>query len=520
MLPQSPFPWQTAVHPWLKRLEIAFWPMYEHPLTQQAMEGLAQAFRDFGHRVVERPGPETDVIIASVPYGENLNWRKAPMFIARRHFRLPRQPFIWAILAVPPQRIRADLHHLALGIAKDEPDPEHFHYPGLAPNAYITLYEQGRRAGPILALQRLLQSQAKTIRQILIVGEDEPEEAFMFNLVGGYPRIPAHDRDFFYKNLALRVTTEASTYEVTQHQVVDEPPIPAEVWRSLETPEAMIRAGLAFGQRNFFTRMIRVQDLAYVPMLDQVIASQYSEGCFATWDPKIGALVSTITGSARPVDKGKLTEDELAVIVGVRPDYLGALVRHVEGKRNDPPSSEAVELYDMDRPLPRIRWQGYEVPVARSKLHSHRGVASFDPKVVEFAPLDPPYYFFPVSCSTAAQALAVRAAFGRAQSLRNPEDPRRIVFTVLPGHGVVLAEKWVPGKKPFQVLWEAMDRGEIQISRYVPQGPYGYELDPATGRMVLREEGIGGLEPLGPLGVFPDMVEQLDEHVLAVLQRP
>ncbi len=479
-------PWPTAVHPWLQRLKVGFWPTYEHPVVARMFEGLAQAFAHLGHRVDDPPQADTQVVIAAAPYGEPVNWRRAPLFTARRRFGMPRQPYIWVLVPVTPERFQADLDHLAQALAKAPIDPADFAFPGLAPTAVQTLVEQGRRGGPILALQRTVQSQAKAIRVLLTVGREAPEAAYLFNLVGAYPRIPARPRpDLFFLNLALRLTTVASTYEITRHQVVGEP-IPRAVWQALDTPQAMIRAGREFGARGFFTRMVRVGDLVHVPVVEASISSQYSEGCFATWEPALDALVATITGSARPVAKDSLTEDELAVIVGVRPDYQGALVRHVEGKRNDPPSSEAVEMYDMDTPLPRISWQGRQVPVARSKLHSHRGVRAFDPRVVEFAPLDPAYYYFPVSCATRAQAEGIRAAFGRAQSLRNPDDPRRIVFTVLPGHGVVLVEKWAPGKAPFQLLWEAMDSGALEIDPYVPQGPFGYEPGP-DGRMVLRE---------------------------------
>jgi hypothetical protein len=78
------------------------------------------------------------------------------------------------------------------------------------------------------------------------------------------------------------------------------------------------------------------------------VSNQYSEGCFSTWDPTLGALVATVTGSARPLTKDNITEDDLAVIVGVRPDGKGALVRHVEGKDNVPPSSESLEMIGMD----------------------------------------------------------------------------------------------------------------------------------------------------------------------------
>jgi hypothetical protein len=193
------------------------------------------------------------------------------------------------------------------------------------------------------------------------------------------------------------------------------------------------------------------------------------------------------------VDKDNITEDELAVIVGVRPDGKGALVHHVEGKRNDPPSSEAVEMMAMDQPLPmlplRLDSQGaatsFQVPVARSKLHGHRGVAAYHPGYVEFARLDQPYYHYPVSCATEAQAHGIRQAFGRAEALLNPADPRQVVFTVLPGHGVVLVEKWQAGKAPFQLIWEYMDAGYLQIEARVPQGWLTYELE-ADGRYHLR----------------------------------
>jgi hypothetical protein len=111
-----------------------------------------------------------------------------------------------------------------------------------------------------------------------------------------------------------------------------------------------------------------------VPVVNAAVAEQYSEGCFATWEPRLGALIATITGSARPVDKDNITEDELAVIVGVRPDGKGALIRHVEGKRNDPPSSEAVEMMAMDAAKLELKLDSQKAFWSkRSKLHN-RGV--------------------------------------------------------------------------------------------------------------------------------------------------
>jgi hypothetical protein len=61
-----------------------------------------------------------------------------------------------------------------------------------------------------------------------------------------------------------------------------------------------------------------------------------------------------------------------------------------------------------------------------------------------------------------------------------------VVFTVLPGHGTVIVEKWVPGTAPFQVIWEAMDAGRLQVDNRVPQGPMEY-VSGAGGARVLRE---------------------------------
>jgi hypothetical protein len=279
-----------------------------------------------------------------------------------------------------------------------------------------------------------------------------------------------------------------STYEVTDHQVLDEP-VPRELWQRLDTPAAMRRAGQQLGKQGFFTELVRINDLVQVPSVGDAVADQYSEGCFSTWDPTLEALVATVTGSARPLNKDNITEDDLAVIAGVRPDGRGALIRHVEGKSNMPPSSESVEMMDMDGVLPTVALDALvgcpAVPVSRSKLHSHRGIGAYHPAYVEFVPLDPPYYHYPVACASQAQAQAIKETFARAQALQNPDDARSVVFTVLPGHGVVIVEKWLPGKVPFQVIWEYMDAGYLAVENRIPQGPLAYV--PGAGDLMLLQ---------------------------------
>jgi hypothetical protein len=478
-----------STHAWLRKINVAFVPGPMDPLLDEVSENLMRHFRLLGHCVQETPDDRIDVLITSAAFEESIGWREALLFNMRRRFGLSRSPTLYILVSASPDRFQAMLDHFEAALTKEPPDPADFAFPGLDSNAYHVLFEQGHRGGPILALERLVQAQAKGLRIILVIGDDHPIEAYHFDLVGAYPCSVADGSGAFYDDIVLRIATSMSALEVTEHEAVGEI-IPNDVWHSLSTPAAMQVAGRQLGERRFFTEMVRISDLVPVPVVPDSISSQYSEGCFATWEPALNALIATVTGSARPVDKGSITEDDLAVLVGVRPNQCGALTRQVEGKRNDRPSSEAVEMMGMDSLLPTVtldwaRGVSAPVPVVRSKLHGHRGIAAYDPQQVEYTHLDSPYYHYLVSCGTDAQARGIVGAFARAEALRNPEDVRQIVFTVLPGHGAFIVEKWVAGKAPFQVIWEAMDSGALQVDNRIPQGPMAYVPEP-DGRMMLQ----------------------------------
>jgi len=438
---------------------------------------ILQRLTEQGHYVQEHPDETTDILVTTARFGEPLQWRTAPFFQAKRQYRLRRAPTVFTIIHVKPAELLALTSHLAIALAKEPPDPADFEFPGLAPNAHKTLIEQGRRGGPILAIERVMQGQALCLRVIVVVGENEPVYAYHFDLVGAYAESRG-TADAMLEDIGWRIATAASTESVGKPKVML-PEIPQRHWATLLTPNAMQRASLEFSKRDFFTEMVRIADLVQVPALGDAIASQYSEGCFATWDPDLQALVTTVTGSARPVDKRNITDDELAVVVGVAPDGASPTVRHVEGLRNDPPSSEGFEMFAMDSILPtvthcRTRDSCCNVPVTRSKLHSHRGVSCYDPRFVEYVPMASCYFQYPITCGTSAQADGLRTAFAHSEALGNPDDPRQVVFTILPTHGVFIVEKWVAGKMPFQVIWEYMDAGHLQIARQVPQGPDVY----------------------------------------------
>ncbi len=478
-----------TTHAWLKKVHICSVLDDRSHGVELIAEKLLDQFHRMGHDVQAQPDHNTDILLTSAIFNQPLDWREALLFTSRRRYHLDHTPMIFTLMIITTERFRTMLDHFKAALSNDHPDPNDFRFPGLASQAHQVLIEQGHRGGPILALERLIQAQAKGIRILLMVGDESPIEAYLFDLVGAHPRIPADDPESFYHDIVLRMVTAISTHEITNHKVTGKP-IQRSLWEQSRSVKAMRQASLELGKRNFFTPMVRIADLVEVPAVGDAIASQYSEGCFATWDMTLDALVTTVTGSARPVNKGDISDKDLAVIVGVQPDGCGALVRHVEGLRNDAPSSESVELMDMDTVLPKItlgsEWgTSSKVPVVRSKLHGHRGVASFNPRYVEHVFLDPPYYHYPVSCATEAQARAIKTAFSRSEALLNPQDPRQVVFTILPGHGTVIVEKWVEGKNPFQVIWEYMDLGFLEVEKHIPQGLLTY-ITSTQERMILQ----------------------------------
>ncbi|MDH5606427.1 MAG: hypothetical protein OEY93_06025 [Anaerolineae bacterium] len=483
---------QSRTHPWLRNIHLHYHPGSGTPLTDRVAAGIMDKLRALGHAVQQQADENTKVVLTTAEFGQIIGWRRAMMFTGRIQLKLKHAPVAVTLVHMTPAQFEEQIEYFSKALAKSPSDPDDFRFEGLAEESPGILIEQGTRGGPILSLLRLIQAQSKCIRILLVIGEETPERIYHFDLVGACPYTEySVGEDAFYEDIALRLVTYESTWEITQHEVVGDP-VPYEKWRSRPTIDQMCQAAVEFDRRNFFTEMLVITELANVPAINDAIASQYSEGCFATWDPELEGIIATITGSARPVDKGNITEEDLALIVGVRPDRQGALVRHIAGKKNISPSSEAVEMIDMDDALPRVGYNhmlngSYNVPVIRSKLHCHRGVRAYDPDRVEYVPMDTPYHHYLVSCATEAQARGIKQAFSASESLLDPQDPRLAAFTILPGHGVLITEKWVEGKAPFQLIWEYMDMGYLEIDNFVPQGPLSYQLGP-DGRMLVTRQ--------------------------------
>lgn len=472
----------------LPPVRVAFMPGPMTDLLTNAERGLRAEFLHQGCTVVEAPDTHTELVITTAPFGVATSWRDAVLFQLRRTHGIEHSPLVYTLVHARPSEFEEWMDHFEGALSGEKTDD--FRFDGLAGTASRVIREQGERGGPILALERVVQGQTKSVRVVLFVGGETPSVAYHFDLVGAHPQSRGDLPAEIYRDIVRRMITTANTEEIADHEVSGAL-LPQNIWSALTTPESMARASSEMNDRGFFTDPVHISDLVKVPVVSSAIANHYSEGCFATWEPELDALVATVTGSVRPIHKGQVNRDDLAVIVAVRSNGMGALFRPIEGLPQTPPSSEAVELMGMDELLPRINlpssWniEG-EVPALRSKLHGHRGISAYNPDQVEFVPLDPCYHDYLVSCASDAQAQGVQEAFARSEALRNMDDPRQIVFTILPGHGLLIAEKWVRDKDPFQVIWEAMDGGDLKVTSLVPQGRIESRLT-ESGAMLIED---------------------------------
>ena len=282
--------------------------------------------------------------------------------------------------------------------------------------------------------------------------------------------------------------------EVNHHSFVDEP-VSAELWESLASPDAMVRAGSMFTQFGFFTSPLYVEKLLGYRGVSEAISAQFSEGCYAVYEPDIPGLLTTASGSSRLVDKRSITRSDQAIVVGTRVDHDGALVRPVAGMERVIPSVEAVEMMGLCEGGPKHQHLNSDgvpitIPNVRAILHGHLGVGAFDPGLVEAVMLEPLFYSQLVSCGTGALADGTAAAFARSQSLQDLNDPRRVIFLEQPGHGVMVVEKWPgqdDGSSPFDTIHDYLSSGALQMTLDIAQGFVRWQMSMGPdGRNLMR----------------------------------
>ena len=487
----------TTLHSWTRPISLAFMPSTNStPALELATSALLDWMRDAGCTITPLPDNTTELILTTRRFGDNVTRDEALLFHAKRLYRLSRRPQILTMVDVPETEYQALAAHFVELARMPEAEAARHQYAGLGPQAADLIAHQARRGGPDLAFARLLQSQVISIRVMALRTQSgRPYRAMHVDLAGAHPVTNATDLETFGEDAGARVLTAICATEVNHHSFVEEP-VPAELWASLASPEAMIRAGSMFTEFGFFTTPLYVEKVLGYRGLSEAISAQFSEGCYAVYEPEIPGLLTTATGSSRLVDKRSISRLDEAVVVGTRPDHEGAIVRPVAGMEPVVPSVEAVEMMGLCERVPQHQhFNSHGLPVAvpnvRAILHGHLGVAAFDPKRVEAVMLDPLYYTQLVSCGTGALADGTATAFARSQSLHDMRDPRRVIFLEQPGHGVMVVEKWPPEEdenRPFDTIHDYLSDGTLQMTLDIAQGPVHWELatDPDDRVMMRR----------------------------------
>ncbi|MEO9177285.1 MAG: hypothetical protein ABI317_17355, partial [Gaiellales bacterium] len=190
-------------------------------LSAVQLRRLAGEFEARGHDVEAAPTDGTQVVFASAQFGVPIGWRQSLQLTVRRRFKLRRTPITYVVMSATPALLQATIDHFRHALDKSPIDPADFAMDGLEPTAVDTLVEQGRRGGAMLTMMRVLQTQAKNVRILLFVGDDDsPEAVFHLDLVGGHPRTTVvGDGSALWDDIVARVLATISASDVTDHMV-------------------------------------------------------------------------------------------------------------------------------------------------------------------------------------------------------------------------------------------------------------------------------------------------------------
>ena len=166
----------TPTHSWLKQLTISYVPGPSTGLADRVASDLIRHFDEEGYQTPATPSPETDVILTTARLGEPLGWRDAYMFTARRRFGLKHVPTVFTIVHATPEQFKTWMSKVEDVLKEGEETAPPFD--GVPASASRTLIAQGKRGGAIMYLLRILQIQSKSIRVLLLVGEDKARSLF------------------------------------------------------------------------------------------------------------------------------------------------------------------------------------------------------------------------------------------------------------------------------------------------------------------------------------------------------
>ncbi|MFE4663784.1 hypothetical protein ACFRI7_03020 [Streptomyces sp. NPDC056716] len=420
------------------------------------LESLEATFERGGHRVRHAAASATDVALAvvrvregSAPLSERVEEAATPLLLRMR-------------------RARGSLGNIAHSVAVVE-----------VPERMSTMsHTEAVHTGRVL-MARL--GAPKVLVVTVDAASGEVTEATLCTMEGGHPS----ETENIAQGICDRLIAAACTREVAGRYDVQTGAITAAQWENTSVPEALATAGRRMGELRLLPAPHRLTH--YVsPRLAAVYErylgmKAFSEGMLFAFDPGLGALVVTASGSWE-VDKRVLCRDDVTV-VDHRLDDGRLRVLAPESASPKGPSVEAWEVCALLEAVPTVRvrqdtdgawaWDPHgthEVPAIRAGLHAHVGVSAADPSRIETVPADRERFPYGFGCGTDLMIEVAKDTVRRSRALSDPEDPRHFVRWPMLYHGEMAVELWSQDQ-PTEPLSGLLDLFDTQAEAAITYDP-------------------------------------------------
>jgi hypothetical protein len=436
--------------PWWRPLNVAF--VGEHRASARMAEyqsQLLESFRDQGHNIVTTSAADIDLLIdvAMIPDGpeplvQRIPERSQPLMLTvMKDYQLKRRP-----------------HNLIVLVGVDE---------SLGSWSHVD----------VVSTARVAMGKIGSFKVVFVSGSGSDEVTYC-TLEGGHPT-ETHAK---VNGLRDRLVASASAREVGGQFDVINDAISQATWSATQIPDEIVRAGHRMHQLGLLPRPQKISD--YVsPRMARVYErylglNGFSEGMLFAVDPLTGTTMVTASGSW-DVDKRALHRDEVTALSGI----VGGRVQvHAPvGIRPKGPSVEALEVLSLLEAVPRIRlsrdgsngWRldpsgEIEVPIIRSGIHAHVGVAFADDSLVETIEPDRQLYPYGFGCGTDLMCEVARSTVARSSAINDPKDRRRYVRWPMLYHGEMVVELWKEGAEnvTFEGLLDLFDGAKGKAIRF------------------------------------------------------
>ncbi len=446
---------------WWRPVTVALVGEPTDAAQRRLAEGLLAAFEEGGHQLVPEPAKladRVDIMLAfhaipdaDKPLLERIEERERPLGLDLiRAFNLKKRPENLITLVTVRERM------------------------SLLPHT------------DVLEVARTTAARVGTPRVLFVSGDPASgrvDEVTLCTLEGGHPTIPGDDWAFMVGDLANRMVALACAQEVGGRYRVIQDALSYEDWLASPVPDDLVQAGHRMDRLRLLPPQIAVSH--YVsPGLARIYErflnmKKFSEGTLCAWDPRLGLMMITGSGSWG-VDKRHLKREDVVPIGGVSEE--GVLVYAPEGVKTKGPSVETREFYEAFLRAPKVRLRptegGWavdengpvEAPLIRSIIHAHVGVVDADERLVEHVPPNRRAFPYAFGCGTDLMLEVTAEALSRSRALHDPGDPRAVVLWEFDNHGIAVAELWKgePRPRAIQLTLDMFDPDGLGAIRYRP----------------------------------------------------